>query len=125
MKDFYVYMLASGRNGTIYTGVTSDILRRISEHREEISKGFTSRYGVKRLVWYEVHSEARNAIQREKNIKHWSRAWKIAPIEETNPAWKDLFESLLRESCEERRRLRGYWIAGSRTDVRPGNDIRF
>ena len=62
MKDFYVYMLASTKNGAIYTGVTSDILRRVSEHREETSKGFTSRYGVKRLVWYEVHSEARNAI---------------------------------------------------------------
>ena len=95
MKDFYVYMLASGRNGTIYTGVTSDILRRVSEHREATSKGFTSRYGVKHLVWYEVHPEARNAIQREKNIKHWSRAWKVALIEETNPAWNDLFEDLL------------------------------
>ena len=95
MKGFYVYMLASTRNGTIYTGVTSDILRRVSEHREEISKGFTGRYSVKRLVWYEVHAEARNAIQREKNIKHWSRAWKIALIEETNPAWNDLFDGLL------------------------------
>ena len=95
MRDFYVYILASRRNGTLYTGVTSDILRRVSEHREKIIKGFTSRYGVKYLVWYEVHTTARNAIQREKNIKHWSRAWKLALIEKTNPSWRDLFEELV------------------------------
>ena len=69
MKDYYVYILASGRNGTLYTGVTNDVQRRVSEHREEIGKGFTSRYGVKHLVWYEVHSEARAAIQRENIAK--------------------------------------------------------
>lgn len=95
MRDFYVYILASKRNGTLYTGVTSNIVRRVSEHREEAIKGFTSRYGVKHLVWYEVHTTARNAIQREKNIKHWWRAWKLALIEKTNPAWRDLFEELL------------------------------
>ena len=95
MQDFYVYILASRRNGTLYTGVTSDILRRVSEHREKIIKGFTNRYGVKYLVWYEVHTTARNAIQREKNIKHWSRAWKLALIEKTNPSWRDLFEELV------------------------------
>ena len=94
MKDFYVYMLASGRNGTIYTGVTNDILRRVSEHREEVSKGFTSRYGVKRLVWYEVQTEARNAIQREEHQALVARM-EDALIEKTNPAWNDLFESLL------------------------------
>jgi putative endonuclease len=94
MKDYYVYILASGRNGTLYIGVTNDIQRRVSEHREEIDKGFTSRYGVKRLVWYEMHSEARTAIQREKNLKHWSREWKIALIEEMNPSWRDLYPEL-------------------------------
>ncbi|MEQ8282230.1 MAG: GIY-YIG nuclease family protein [Parvibaculum sp.] len=95
MRDYFVYILASGKNGTLYTGVTNDVLRRVSEHREEVIKGFTSRYGVKRLVWYEVHTTVRAAIQREKNIKHWSRAWKIALIEAENPKWHDLFEELL------------------------------
>ncbi|WP_407949412.1 GIY-YIG nuclease family protein [Parvibaculum sp.] len=104
MKDYYVYILASGRNGTLYIGVTNDIQRRISEHREETGKGFTSRYGVKHLVWYEVHSEARAAIQREKNLKHWPRAWKVALVEETNHSWRDLYSELF-ELCEERRRL--------------------
>ena len=95
MRDYFVYLPASGKNGTLYTGVTNDVLRRVSEHREEVIKGFTSRYGVKRLVWYEVHTTVRAAIQREKNIKHWSRAWKIALIEAENPKWHDLFEELL------------------------------
>ena len=95
MRDYFVYIPASGKNGTLYTGVTNDVLRRVSEHREEVIKGFTSRYGVKRLVWYEVHTTVRAAIQREKNIKHWSRAWKIALIEAENPKWHDLFEELL------------------------------
>ena len=95
MREFYVCILASRRNGTLYTGVTGDILGRVAEHREEAIKGSPSRYGVKHLVWYEVHTTARNAIQREKNIKHWSRAWKLALIEQTNPEWRDLFEELL------------------------------
>ena len=95
MRDYFVYILASGKNGTLYTGVTNDMLRRMSEHRLELAKGFTSRYGVKRLVWYEPHGTAIGAIQREKNIKHWSRAWKLALIEQTNPEWRDLFEELL------------------------------
>ena len=95
MRDYFVYILASGKNGTLYTGVTNDMLRRISEHKQELTKGFTSRYGVKRLVWYEAHMTARDAIQREKNIKHWSRAWKIALIEKMNPTWRDLFDELL------------------------------
>ena len=95
MRDYFVYILASGKNGTLYTGVTNDVLRRVSEHKQELIKGFTSRYGVKRPVWYEVHGTAVGAIQREKNIKHWSRAWKIALIEEMNPTWRDLFEELL------------------------------
>lgn len=96
MRQFYVYILASGRNGTIYTGVTNDILRRVHEHKTEAMRGFTSRYGVKRLVWFEVHPSISHAIQREKNLKHWSRAWKLALIEEANPDWRDLYEDLMR-----------------------------
>ncbi len=92
--QYYVYMLASERNGTIYIGVTNDILRRMWEHRTETMQGFTSRYGVKRLVWFEVHPSILNAIQREKNLKHWSRAWKMALIEKTNPTWRDLYDDL-------------------------------
>ena len=95
MRQFYVYILASGRNRTIYTGVTNDILRRVHEHKTEAMRGFTSRYGVKRLVWFEVHPSISHAIQREKNLKHWSRAWKLALIEEANPGWRDLYEDLL------------------------------
>ncbi|MEN6543013.1 GIY-YIG nuclease family protein [Parvibaculum sp.] len=96
MRQYYVYILASGRNGTIYTGVTNDILRRVYEHKTEAMRGFTSRYGVKRLVWFEVHPSISHAIQREKNLKHWSRAWKLALIEEANPGWRDLYEDLMR-----------------------------
>lgn len=92
--QYYVYMLASERNGTIYIGVTNDILRRMWEHRTETTQGFTSRYGVKHLVWFEVHPSVLNAIQREKNLKHWSRAWKMALIEKTNPTWRDLYDDL-------------------------------
>ena len=95
MRQFYVYILASGRNGTIYTGVTNDILRRVYEHKTEAMRGFTSRYGVKRLVWFEAHPSISHAIQREKNLKHWSRAWKLALIEEANPGWRDLYEDIM------------------------------
>jgi putative endonuclease len=94
MNDYYVYILANGRNGTLYVGVTNNIQRRVSEHRVGTSDGFTARYGVKQLVWYEVHGEVHAAIQREKNIKHWSRAWKIALIEKANPDWRDLYSGL-------------------------------
>ena len=96
MRQYYVYILASGRNGTIYTGVTNDILRRVYEHKTEAMRSFTSRYRVKRLVWFEVHPSISHAIQREKNLKHWSRAWKLALIEEANPGWRDLYEDLMR-----------------------------
>ena len=94
MLGYFVYIVASGRNGTIYVGVTSDLPRRISEHRNGEIKGFTSRYGVKQLVWYEAHDDVTAAIQREKTIKHWSRAWKLALIEKENPDWRDLFADL-------------------------------
>jgi putative endonuclease len=94
MRNYFVYILASDRNGTLYTGVTSNILGRTYQHKEGLAEGFTKRYSVKRLVWFEPHTDVRNAIQREKNIKHWSRAWKLALIEKTNPTWRDLYEDL-------------------------------
>ena len=86
-----VYLLASGRNGTLYAGVTSDLLRRVYQHREG-AMGFTARYGVKRLVWFEPHGTMEQALLREKRIKKWNRAWKLALIETANPDWRDLAE---------------------------------
>jgi putative endonuclease len=90
----WVYIVASQRNGTLYIGVTSDLVRRIHEHREGIIDGFTSRHGLKLLVWFETHDDIREAIRREKALKHWLLAWKIKLIEETNPDWLDLYERL-------------------------------
>lgn len=90
----YVYILASRRNGTLYVGVTNDLLRRVHEHREGLTPGFTKTYGVKRLVWYEEHGEIGAAILREKAVKRWRRAWKLALIEEKNPQWLDLWDVL-------------------------------
>ncbi len=87
-----VYIIASQRNGTIYTGVTSNIMQRIWQHREGILPGFTKRYSAKRLVWFEQHGAMESAIAREKQIKAWKREWKLALIEETNPDWRDLAE---------------------------------
>ncbi len=92
----YVYIMASKLRGTLYTGVTSDLIRRVSEHREGIVPGFTRDYGVKLLVWYEVHAEMRTAIQREKNIKHWVRRWKLDLVESMNPKWEDLWPVITR-----------------------------
>ena len=88
-----VYLLASARNGTLYAGVTSDLGQRVYQHREG-AMGFTARYGVKRLVWFEPHGTMEQAILREKRIKKWNRAWKLALIEAANPDWRDLAEDL-------------------------------
>lgn len=93
-RSYYVYILASQRNGTLYVGVTSDLARRVFEHRSEAIPGFTAKYGVKRLVWYELHGEAHEAIAQEKRIKRWRRAWKLELIERRNPQWLDLYETL-------------------------------
>jgi len=93
---FYVYILASQRNGTLYVGVTNDLARRVFEHRTGAVRGFTAMYGVKMLVWYEVHPSVVEAIAREKRIKRWRRAWKLALVEEMNPDWVDLYETLNR-----------------------------
>jgi len=91
-----VYMMASRRQGTIYTGVTSELLNRVWQHREGLIPGFTKIYGVHRLVWYEPHESMVAAIQREKSIKKYKREWKINLIERENPYWEDLYPALLR-----------------------------
>ncbi len=91
---YHVYMLASGRHGTLYVGVTNDLARRIFEHKEQLTEGFTSRYGVTRLVWYESYDQITEAIAREKELKKWRRDWKIRLIEEMNPEWEDLYLAL-------------------------------
>jgi putative endonuclease len=93
-RTYWVYILASSRNGTIYVGVTNNLSRRVWEHREGTADGFTKRYSVKRLVYYEAYPDIRNAIQREKNIKKWPRSWKMALIEKENREWRDLYDEL-------------------------------
>ena len=93
-KFFCVYILASQRNGTLYIGSTEDLGKRIWEHKEEIRKGFTAEYGVKRLVWYEAHDTRESAFARERQMKKWKRAWKIELIEKENPGWEDLYGTL-------------------------------
>ena len=90
----FVYMMTNRRNGVLYTGVTTNMPRRAYEHREGLIDGFTKRYGLKVLVYYETFDDVRDAIQREKNIKHWPRAWKVRFIHGFNPEWADLYESL-------------------------------
>ena len=93
-KQSYVYMLASRRYGTLYVGVTSDLVRRARQHREKLADGFTKRYSVKILVWYEIHFDILEAIKREKQIKQWNRVWKIELIQKENPMWRDLFDEI-------------------------------
>ena len=87
----YVYILASKRDGTLYTGVTADLGRRVHEHKQRLGKGFTARYGAVRLVWYQEYQDIGEAIVAEKRIKKWRRAWKLAMIEEMNPDWHELY----------------------------------
>jgi len=94
MKNFYVYILCSKRNGTLYIGITSDLIKRLYEHKNDLVNGFTKKYNVHRLVWYEIHESAESAITREKQIKKWKRAWKIKMIEQSNPEWNDLYETI-------------------------------
>ncbi|MEW6067277.1 MAG: GIY-YIG nuclease family protein [Nitrospirota bacterium] len=92
MKRFYVYILYNKRNGTLYTGITSDLIKRIYEHKNNLVEGFTQKYNIHRLVWYEIHGTAEAAICREKQIKAWKRQWKLRLIEENNPEWNDLYD---------------------------------
>ena len=94
MKQPCVYILASKRNGTLYVGVTSNLVQRVWQHKSDLVGGFTKRYGVHTLVWYESHETMESAITREKAIKEWRRAWKLDLIEEKNPEWQDLYEEL-------------------------------
>ncbi|MFN3700706.1 MAG: GIY-YIG nuclease family protein [Alphaproteobacteria bacterium] len=95
MKDyFYVYILASQRNGTLYIGVTSNLIQRIYQHKQGLVDGFTKKYKVKLLVYYEQHDGAQSAIQREKQMKEWKRRWKLDLIEKNNPEWEDLYDEV-------------------------------
>jgi putative endonuclease len=91
---YYVYLLASGRNGTLYVGVTNDLVRRVHEHKSGDHRGFTKQYDVTRLVWFETYDDPENAILREKDIKKWRRSWKLRLIEESNPQWLDLYDCI-------------------------------
>ncbi|MBI5617997.1 MAG: GIY-YIG nuclease family protein [Gammaproteobacteria bacterium] len=93
-RQGYVYILASRPNGTLYIGVTSNLPKRVWEHQHGVVEGFTRRYGAHLLVWYEVHPSMRSANEREKQLKHWNRLWKLRLIEEANPAWRDLSAEL-------------------------------
>ena len=88
---YFVYLMASARNGTLYVGVTSNLAGRVGEHRDELFDGFTKKYGVHKLVWFEEFGDIHEAILREKRIKKWHRAWKLELIEKVNPEWEDLF----------------------------------
>ncbi|MBI1262994.1 MAG: GIY-YIG nuclease family protein [Rhizobiales bacterium] len=94
-KSYYLYILANKRHGTLYVGVTNDLVRRIHEHKNGLIDGFTKRYGVKMLVWYGETPDIEAAVQREKTMKRWPRAWKINVIEEMNPEWRDLYDDLI------------------------------
>jgi putative endonuclease len=94
---YFVYMLATSRNDTLYIGVTNDVLRRTWQHKNDLVRGFTKKYGVHILVWYETHADIHEAIAREKQIKGWNRAWKIRLIETHNSGWNDLYARLLGE----------------------------
>ena len=93
--DYFVYLMASKKNGTLYVGVTNNLIRRVYEHKNGRIEGFTSRYAVHQLVWFEVTPAIEAAIQKEKQIKNWTREWKMALIEQTNPEWRDLYDTLL------------------------------
>ena len=94
-KQYYVYILASRKNGTLYIGITSDVIKRVWEHKSKKVEGFTSKYGVDRLVYYEIFNDPENAIKREKRLKEYKRQWKINLIEKDNPEWKDLYEEIV------------------------------
>jgi putative endonuclease len=94
MKQYYVYILANQRNGTLYIGATNNLVRRVWEHKNDVVDGFTKKYGVHQLVWYELADTPLAAIKREKQLKKWNRAWKLRLIDEKNPDWKDLYDEI-------------------------------
>ena len=94
MKQLAVYLLATGKRGTLYIGVTSSLVARTWQHREHLVDGFTNRYDVTKLVWYELHGTMESAILREKQLKKWNREWKLRIVQEANPEWRDLWEDI-------------------------------
>jgi putative endonuclease len=94
LMAYYVYILASRRDGAIYVGITNDLIRRVYEHRIKAVPGFTAKYNITRLVWFETYDDPVSAIAREKELKKWKRAWKVEPIKAQNPNWDDLYESI-------------------------------
>ncbi len=96
MADYWVYILTNQPRSTLYVGVTNDLVRRVYEHREGLAKGFTKRYRLKMLVYFERYDTPHAAIQREKNIKHWSRSWKLQLVESVNPQWRELYNDITR-----------------------------
>jgi len=94
MNTYFVYIMASGENGTLYVGVTNDLARRVHEHKDKVMDGFTSKYGVNKLVYYEQTESIEAAIQREKQLKYWKRYWKLELVNNTNPEWNDLMENI-------------------------------
>lgn len=96
MKEYYIYILASKRNGTLYIGVTNNLIRRIYEHKQNLIDGFSKKYNVHILVYFEAMTNIETAITREKQLKRWDRDWKITLIEKSNPQWKDLYHDILR-----------------------------
>ena len=96
MSEYYVYILTNKPRSTLYVGVTNDLVRRVYQHREGTVPGFTKRYGLKQLVHFERYDDPTRAIQREKNIKHWSRAWKLDLVNSSNPQWRDLYNDITR-----------------------------
>ncbi len=95
-RNYFVYIMASKKNGTLYIGVSGDLIRRVFEHRNDLVEGFTKKYGVRKLVYYEHTNDVHGAIQREKMLKKWSRQWKIELIEKVNPDWHDLYNELIK-----------------------------
>ncbi|MRR17843.1 MAG: GIY-YIG nuclease family protein [Deltaproteobacteria bacterium] len=95
IKQPAVYMMASQKNGTLYIGVTSNLVKRVWEHKNDLVEGFTKRYKIDHLVWYEFHANIDSAIEREKNLKEWKRAWKLKLIEMQNPQWNDLYNGII------------------------------
>lgn len=94
-KKFYVYILATQRNGTFYVGLTTNLLKRVWDHKQDCIAGFTRKYGVHNLVYYEIFEDSENAARRERRLKKWNKLWKMRVIEEMNPEWKDLYETLM------------------------------
>lgn len=96
MRQYYVYILASQKNGTLYVGVTNDLIKRVWQHKNKVADGFTKKYGIDKLVYYEATENIESAILREKQLKKWNRAWKIRIIHEMNPEWNDLYNEIVK-----------------------------